>query len=288
MEKEKLELLQKTKQASEIEAAKKEVMKWLQQHPELNTGDMKQVLLYSCLMYGKDEIEREIRNVYNPPIMAKEFNFDAGKMLIMVLQNKVRKQDFMKPIYLLSIRQAGKKDPITNKQDKRMVSFWAVNEKKIGSSWVNEDMAHRIDGLPSGMYSTRYNITKDDKAVLSSPIELHKIPENGFSVGDIMDGVMKQYPKLEPPYQPFFGEDGKKIPTVHFYGMLLLSPDGRGYVLNDGKNDDQIRIYAPQGSKMEIREQDYFFGVGSLQPLKEGEDAYRLYSEYMVLMGRAQ
>ncbi len=276
----KLVQMQNTRQKSEIESAKNEVINLLKLHSELNTDENKQILLYVYLQFGKDFVEKELRKKYSAPKLQGAFAFSPDKMFVASIKNAINIEEQMKEVYLLSVKPAGKKNPQTNKQEKRIVTFWVVNENKLGSSWINEDSAYAVDGLPSGMYKSRYNVTKDGKVLLASPIRFQKVPENGFNKNNIIEASMEQYPKLEPPYEPYFGEDGNRIQTVHFAGMLLPPTTGGGFLLIDGKNDEKIQIYPPQGTP--VGEQDYVFGIGDLQPMKDGQDVYKIYVTYMV------
>ena len=277
----KLAQMQNSRSKNDIDGAKVEIENLFKLHPELKTPDEnKPILLYGYLEFGKDFMEKELRKKYSAPKMPAGFAFSPDRMFMSSIKNFISIEEQMKEIYLLSSRPAGKKDPKTNKQEKRIVTFWAVTEKKIGTSWVNEDSTYLVDGLPMGLYKTRYNISKDGKILLASPLRLKKSSENGFDKNTIIEAAMDQYPKLEPPYEPYFGEDGTRIQTVYFAGMLLPPTVGGGFLLIDGKNDEKIQIYPPMGVK--VGEQDYIFGIGDLQPLKEGQDVYKIYVTYLV------
>ncbi len=278
--KSKLIQMSKSRSPNEIEVAKNEVTNLLKLHPELNTDENKQILLYSYLQFGKEMIEKELRKKYSAPKLPGAFAFSPDKMFMASIKNSIVIEEQMKEVYLLAVKPAGKKDPKTGKQPKRIVTFWAVGEKKLGSSWVNEDFSYAVDGLPSGMYKSRYNVTKDGKLSLASPIRFQKVPEAGFDKNSIIEASMEQYRPLEPPYEPYFGEDGKHISTVYFAGMLLPPAAGGGFLLIDSKNDEKVQIYPPAGTA--VGEQDYVFGIGDLQPIKEGEDVFKIYVTYLV------
>ncbi len=277
----KLAQMQSIKSKAEIDTAKMEIENILKQHPELRQPEEnKPILLYGYLEFGKDFMEKELRKKYSAPKMPAGFAFSPDKMFMSSIKNFIAIEEQMKDIYLLSVKPAGKKDIKTGKQEKRIVTFWAIKEKKIGSSWINEDSAYLVDGLPMGVYRTRYNVTKDGKILLASPIRFKKGNDSTFNKTEIIEAAMEQYPKLEPPYEPFFGEDGKRIQAVYFAGMLLPPTAGGGFLLIDGKNDEKIQIYPPSG--VQVGEQDYVFGIGDLQPMKEGQDVYKIYVTYMV------
>lgn len=265
----------------DIEKAKKEVLDLFEKHPELAKNENKNLLLYAYLAFGKETINQELDQKYNRPKLDK-FNFPSDIMFLQSIKYRINIQGQMNNVYVLSVKSAGKRNPNTGQQEKRIINFWVINEKKIASSWVNEEYAVIADGLKPGLYNTRYNISKDGRILLSSPISFQKLDDQNFKIDEIIDSIMSTYSPLEPPYEIYFGEDGNKFSTVYFSGMLLPTISGFGFNLIDGKNDEKIIIYPPKGTS--VHEQDYVFGFGDIQYPRADQDEYRIFAVFITIL----
>jgi len=270
--KSKLANLQKTHSKGEIDSAKEFIVGLIKQYSDLGGDESyKQILLYSYLTYGEQTIVSNIKKFYSaPPIPAgMKGTLTPAKMFIAYLKSIISREDAMKEIYVLNIGRENVLPKNTQYGGKRkadlperVISFYIPNLKKIASSMVFGADMNKVADLTVGRYKTLFTEQTDGKIFLVSPISFVKLSDDGFQMSEIIDASMSQYPNLVPPYDMFFGEDGKKVTTVYFAGMLLPSTIGKGYILVDGKNEENLTIYP--GQDVQITEGDYVFGVGNL------------------------